>query len=721
MIQIVRVENPFEPFIHDVEEAVCLGVTLDRYVANLEGRDVFLNGKYVEVPASVTPVDGDQIIIAPHVGGGAIKRVLGFVAMIALSALTGGIIAGGASLFGMSIAGAGTFGAYLYAGAVMYLGGRLINSLFPQQINNSANFNYEQSRTYGWDLPTIATTEGGIIGETYGACIPQAQLLTEHVETTSDGKQYLNLLFCGGYGPVDKIENIRIDNTPIDNYSNVQIETRLGTNDQTPISFFLNTPVDQSVNLMLDVSMPIVRTTDSVKASALEVTLEWNNGLYYLHDDGSYGSTSVEIQIDYRRTGKPNWLDGGKYTVESASPEGIRKSIRFAEDLEPGQYDVKVSMVKKPSGSRYMTVTNWAILTSYNDGTYCRPNKVLVAMRILATNQLSGGIPNVNWRQTRSIVYVHNPHTKAYEAKAAANPIWAAYDILHGCRKLRNVVTGTEEYTVLGCNHESLDAYYEQWKSAADYADEKILNNEGEMESRFQFDAFFDTVQKRFDAAAKAAAVGHANIIVHGRNYGIVVDRPQGMTQIFAEGRTTLSSIQGSFMSREERAHSVEITYNDRNNDFKNTQFTLRSPEWAKDDAQENTAQLTLFGVSRRTQAYREGIYSLATSERQLQFVELGTDINGLVCEYGDVVGYAHTVSRIGITSGRIVAATATTLTLDRNVTMKPEAHYEIYVTLQDDTLIRKEIVPHVGETTVVTVTEPFDRVPAKYDCFAFG
>ena len=721
MIQIVRVENPFEPFIHDVEEAVCLGVTLDQYFENLEGRDVFLNGKYVGTPASVTPVDGDQIIIVPHIGGGSMKKMLGFVAMIALSALTGGIIAGGASIFGMGIAGAGTFGAYLYAGAVMYLGGRLINALFPQQINNSANFDHEQSRTYGWDLPTIATTEGGVIGETYGVCIPQAQLLTEHVETMGDGKQYLNLLFCGGYGPVDKIENIRIDNTPIENYSNVQIETRLGTNEQTPISFFKNTPVDQSVNLMLDVNMPIIRTTDSVKASALEVTLEWNNGLYHLHDDGSYGSTSVEIQIDYRRTGTQEWLDGGKYTVESDSSESIRKAIRFAEDLEPGQYDVKVEMVKKPSGSRYMTATNWAILTSYNDGTYCRPNKVLVAMRILATNQLSGGIPNVNWRQTRSIVYVHNPHTKTYEAKAASNPIWAAYDILHGCRKLRNVVTGAQEYIVFGCAHESLDAYYAEWKSAADYADEKILNNEGGMERRFQFDAFFDTSQKRFDAAAKAAAVGHANIIVHGRNYGIVVDRPQGMTQIFAEGRTTLSSIQGSFMSKEERAHSVEITYNDKNNDFKNTQFTLRSPAWVKDDAQENTAQLTLFGVSRRTQAYREGIYSLATSERQLQFVELGTDINGLVCEYGDVVGYAHTVSRIGIASGRIVGATATTLTLDKAVTMKPEAHYEIYVTLQDDTIIRKEVVPQAGETAALTVTEPFERVPAKYDCFAFG
>lgn len=44
MIRIVTVENPFEPFIHETEEVVCLGVTLDRYFESLESRDVFLNG-----------------------------------------------------------------------------------------------------------------------------------------------------------------------------------------------------------------------------------------------------------------------------------------------------------------------------------------------------------------------------------------------------------------------------------------------------------------------------------------------------------------------------------------------------------------------------------------------------------------------------------------------------------------------------------------------------
>lgn len=77
-------------------------------------------------------------------------------------------------------------------------------------------------------MPTIQTNEGGVIGETYGECIPAPQLLMEHVETVGND-QYLNLLLCGGYGPVDAIYDLRIGNTAIGNFQDVMIETRLGT------------------------------------------------------------------------------------------------------------------------------------------------------------------------------------------------------------------------------------------------------------------------------------------------------------------------------------------------------------------------------------------------------------------------------------------------------------------------------------------------------------
>lgn len=720
MVRLIVIENPFEPRIYELTELVYTGMPITNYTA-LEGRDVFLNGR--QAKALSIPADGDEILSVPHIAGGSIGKVLSFVAMAALTVISGGVAANGLTGFlGLTIKG-GTLASCLAAGAVMYLGGRVVNSVFPQQaatLSMDSSFHDSQrTQTYGWDLPTVAVQEGGIAGETYGTCIPQPQLLEEHVETIG-GRQYLNLLYCGGYGEIDKISDLRIDATPIDCFSNVQIETRLGTNDQEPISFFDNTPIDQGVGLLLDINKAIIRTTDSIRASALEATLEWPNGLYHLNNDGCYESANIVCRIDYRETGTANWIYHNSYTISNASADGFRKSFKWNVG-KAAQYDVKLTLTTKPSGSRYMTYTSWSLITSYNSGRYARVNKVLVGLRILATNQLSGGVPNLNWKQTRSKVYVYNPALKRYEIKAATNPIWAAYDILHGCRYLKNIHTGGFEYVADGCSHQHLDAYFDEWENAAAYADEEIINHDGEKEKRFEFDAFYDTAQRRYEAAVKAAAVGHSNIIIHGCNYGITTDRPGRITQVFSEGRTLQGSIQGAFLSRDERARSIEITYNDENNDYKNTQFTLRSEAYARDEQQDNTAQLTLFGVRRRSQAYREGVMALAASERQLQTLELSTDINGITAEYGDIVGFSHSVSKIGIASGKILSSSKSAVRLDKSITMKEGNAYEAYFQTSLDKLIHRFVKTEAGATDTIILMEPLEAPLAAYDCYTFG
>lgn len=725
LIQIVKVANPFEPTRREAEEICYTGGKVTAYVET-EGRDVYIDGNLVEHPDETTPLDGAQIVVIPHVAGKGIMRVLGLVAMIALSVYSSNIAGGLWKGLGTAFR-AGHVGALLASGAVMFLGGKIINAVFPQAVDNINWNDHETTQTYGWDLPTPTTTAGTVVGETYGECIPAPQLLEQHVETVNN-EQYLNLLYCGGYGPVDSIDNIRIDYTDIGNFSGVQLETRLGTNDQKPISFFKNTPLDQSVGVELVQGQAVTRTSDSTKASALDVTLEFPAGLYHVNDKGDYDNATAKFLLEYRRGQGDSWHNfkkddtGYYYSVTAATNSALRRTFSVT-GLKAGQYDVRVTAVNKPTSSRYQSMVSWSIMTSYIDGIYSRPNKVLVALRIKANNQLSGGVPSLNWRQTRKNVWVHNPETGYYEQRAADNPIWACYDILHGCRSLKNIKTGESEYIVAGYPASCLDAYWQQWKSAAAYADEEITNQDGEKEPRYRFDAYFDTAQKRWNAAQKAANVGHAVIIPHGRNIGIVVDRPGHITQIFGEGRTTVSSVKGSFSSTEDRARAIEVTYNDGQNDFKNTVMTVRSPNYNTDRSSDNTAQLTLFGVKRRSQAYREAITALATNERQLQFIELSTDIDAIVAEYGDIVGFNHAVSRIGIASGRIVSATATTVKLDKTVQLDATKKYEIYISLSNDNLIRRDVVTETTETDTLKLTTPFESaaMPQRFDNYAFG
>ena len=725
LIQIVKVANPFEPTRREIEEICYTGGKVTAYVET-EGRDVYIDGNLVEHPDETTPLDGSQIVVIPHIAGKGIMRVLGLVAMIALSVYSSNIAGGLWKGLGTAFR-AGHVGALLASGAVMFLGGKIINAVFPQAVDNINWNDHETTQTYGWDLPTPTTTAGTVVGETYGECIPAPQLLEQHVETVNN-EQYLNLLYCGGYGPVDSIDNIRIDYTDIGNFSGVQLETRLGTNDQKPISFFKNTPLDQSVGVELVQGQAVTRTSDSTKASALDVTLEFPAGLYHVNDKGDYDNATAKFLLEYRRGQGDSWHNfkkddtGYYYSVTAATNSALRRTFSVT-GLKAGQYDVRVTDVNKQTSSRYQSMVSWSIMTSYIDGIYSRPNKVLVALRIKANNQLSGGVPSLNWRQTRKTVWVHNPETGYYEQRAADNPIWACYDILHGCRSLKNIKTGENEYVIAGYPASCLDAYWQQWKSAAAYADEEITNQDGEKEPRYRFDAYFDTAQKRWNAAQKAANVGHAVIIPHGRNIGIVVDRPGHITQIFGEGRTTVSSVKCSFSSTEDRARAIEVTYNDGQNDFKSTVMTVRSPNYNTDRSSDNTAQLTLFGVKRRSQAYREAITALATNERQLQFIELSTDIDAIVAEYGDIVGFNHAVSRLGIASGRIVSATTTTVKLDKTVQLDASKKYEIYISLSNDSLIRRDVVAKTTETDTLKLTTPFEStaLPQRFDNYAFG
>lgn len=725
LIQLIKIANPFEPTRREIEDIYYTGGKVTDYVET-KGRDIYIDGNLVEHPDETTPLDGSQIVVIPHIAGKGIMKVLGLVAMIALSVYSSNIAGGLWKGLGTAFR-AGHVGALLASGAVMFLGGKIINAVFPQTVDNINWNDHETTQTYGWDLPTPTTTAGTVVGETYGECIPAPQLLEQHVETVND-EQYLNLLYCGGYGPVDSIDNIRIDYTNIGNFSGVQLETRLGTNDQKPISFFKNTPLDQSIGVELVQGQAVTRTSDSTKASALDVTLEFPAGLYHVNDKGDYDNATASFLIEYRKGQSDSWHNFNKddsgyhYSVTAATNSALRRTFSVT-GLEAGQYDVRVTAVNKPTSSRYQSMVNWSIMTSYIDGIYSRPNKVLVALRIKANNQLSGGVPSLNWRQIRKTVWVHNPETGYYEQRAADNPIWACYDILHGCRSLKNIKTGENEYVVAGYPASCLDAYWQQWKSAAAYADEEITNQDGEKEPRYRFDAYFDTSQKRWNAAQKAANVGHAVIIPHGRNIGIVVDRPGHITQIFGEGRTVVTSVKGSFSSTEDRARAIEVTYNDGQNDFKNTVMTVRSPNYSTDRTSDNTAQLTLFGVKRRSQAYREAVTALATNERQLQFIELSTDIDAIVAEYGDIVGFNHAVSRIGIASGRIVSATATTVKLDKTVQIDASKKYEIYISLSNDNLIRRDVVAETAETDTLKLTTPFESaaVPQRFDNYAFG
>lgn len=700
-VTVAYIDNALRPFNRRViTHTVTHGTAYDYLDTDLTGKAVYLNGLAVADPGAVIPQPGDVLAVTPYVAGW-LGSILGFVASIALGGLVGGLVRG---LAWGGIAGA--IGKSLVYGALMYLGGKVINSVF--KLNQPAK-HYTMDSSYGWDLPRLCSTEGAPIGETYGECIPQPQLLMSHVDTVHEGDkdaQYLNLLLCGGWGAVDSIDKIRIGYTPIEHFKDVQMETRLGQNDQRPISFFPNTVQDTRVDLEMDTGTPIVRSTESGKAERLDITVEAPQGLYHMQDNGSLSGCSVSFYAEYQKLDGDNanssdWKQAGAWSISGSGTGAVRQTYTVADKLPPGRYAVRLTTTARSHDTRDSTYITWSVLTSYQyDGAKTHPGKVLIGLRIKATGQLSGSLPDVNWRQRRMLVWVYDWDGKRYVQKSARNPIWASYDILHQCKRLKDPRTGKLVFVAEGCSKDSFSQYWDQWVAAAAYAAEQVPNGIGGSEQRFAFDAFFSGSVTRWDAASKAAAVGHAAILRYGTQYGITVDRPGVICQVFGEGQIIQDSFSGSFASADERARAVEITYNDTQNDFKNTLLKLYSPTYAADTTKtDNTAKVSLFGVSGRGQAYREGMYYLATNERQRQSVSFGVDVAGLACQYGDIIGVSHTAARPGGASGRIREVADGKIVIDKEVKAEPGVAYTLTVTRGIDGGLTTRTVTVIGDT----------------------
>lgn len=818
MIKIIEIKNPFEPR-REVREMEYTGGTIYSYL-DIREKEIYLNGILVVDPINCFPQDGNEIVVTPIIGKG-LKSILGMVASIALAVYAPQIASSWLGIAkGATVAGSMALKLGLLTGAIMTVGGRIINSVFKMnQQPISSGSEMETSNSYGWTLPSVQTYEGGVIGETYGEVLPAPQLLMSHVETTNSDDQdknvqYLNLLYSGGWGPVDEIKDIRIDTTGIENFSDVKIETRLGTNNQEPISFFPSTVLDQQVGITLKEGNSVVRTTDTTKAKKIELTFEWPSGLYSINDEGNYTNNTAEFSIEYRKAGDSIWqsftqdtsaqqekgsyylerllLKSNKNEVWTITPKGtdtwgvmgtihgklgdaktgvfydseyisfkitnnnkkvfnrlnrqpitvkaqqstyqltkstseaVRRTYEFYMP-EAGRYDIRVTATKLPSSTRKVANMQWSLLSSFiMDSAYSRPGKVLVGLRIKATDQLSGSLPAINWRQVRSKVWVYDYTIGNYVEKNADNPIWAAYDMLHNCKRLYNINSKQEEFVVEGIPKEKFKAYWDEWVEAADYADELVTTTAGEQEKRFKFDAFLDTTRTRWEAAQKAASTGRGTIIRHGVNYGIKIDKPSTIVQVFGEGQIKQGSFKGQYSSRNDRARSIQITYYDTQNDFKNSVFMLRSPNYIDDLTKvDNTADISLFGVTRRTQAYRDGMYALKTNELQLQTITFSTDIEGMVCEYGDIIGVNHAVGHFGEASGRIVKVEGNKVFLDKEVVLNVNKQYSLVVRLQDDTLVTRDIVAVSSKlvTNELTVSMAFDsnKLPQRYDPYAFG
>lgn len=715
MVNVIIVNNPFKPEQRDTKYLPFKQGKSISYYFSAPGEWAYSVNGHEAAPDTVVN-DEDYIVVMPRVEG----KFFGVLLSIGMAVFTGGIASG--AIFGIQ----SLIWRSVIAMAVGMIGNAIISKLTAPKVDRS---NSEQSNTYGWGGTETVTGQGYPLAVTYGRMKSAGLLLSRHV--ISDGeKQYLNLLYCAGEGELSKIEDIRINANPISNYKDVQVDIRKGTNDQTVIQNFNDNFADQSLNYELTESWNTQQVQGDA-CDAIELTVGFPNGLYYSNDSGGADRTSVTLKAEIRKVGDESWqalplanqkgmaghikrrdawnfiksdnsvTNTSDYAgrIEEATNNAFYRVFRF-DNLEKARYEIRMRCSAKDGKSlRHVNKVYWVQLTQIIYDDFVHPGKALIGIKALATSQLSGTDPKVTWIQERSEVYVFNPYINKYEAQPADNPAWAAYDLIHICRKIGG------EYIVFGQPHMRLD--YNAFKAWAD----KCKTN------GFTFNYIYDTAMRLWDALKYPEAVGRGKVIPVGTRFTCVSDYQSTPVQLFTVANIKHGSFTEEFQGVEARANSVEISFLNKDKDYERDVIPVYGDTYDESDTLTNPAQVELMGCTSLEQAYKHGKHFLRCNKYEIRTVTIEAFTDAIACTVGDIILIQHDIPEWG-EGGRVVAVSGQTITLDKEVSVQPGKNYQLLIRSNSTDIVSTFNVVNVSGLNVIVK----EAIPVQPDAvYAFG
>lgn len=715
MVNVIIVNNPFKPEQRDTKYLPFKQGKSISYYFSAPGEWAYSVNGHEAAPDTVVN-DEDYIVVMPRVEG----KFFGVLLSIGMAVFTGGIASG--AIFGIQ----SLIWRSVIAMAVGMIGNAIISKLTAPKVDRS---NSEQSNTYGWGGTETVTGQGYPLAVTYGRMKSAGLLLSRHV--ISDGeKQYLNLLYCAGEGELSKIEDIRINANPISNYKDVQVDIRKGTNDQTVIPNFNDNFADQSLNYELTESWNTQQVQGDA-CDAIELTVGFPNGLYYSNDSGGADRTSVTLKAEIRKVGDESWqalplanqkgmaghikrrdawnfiksdnsvTNTADYAgrIEEATNNAFYRVFRF-DNLEKARYEIRMRCSAKDGKSlRHVNKVYWVQLTQIIYDDFVHPGKALIGIKALATSQLSGTDPKVTWIQERSEVYVFNPYINKYEAQPANNPAWAAYDLIHICRKIGG------EYIVFGQPHMRLD--YNAFKAWAD----KCKTN------GFTFNYIYDTAMRLWDALKYPEAVGRGKVIPVGTRFTCVSDYQSTPVQLFTVANIKHGSFTEEFQGVEARANSVEISFLNKDKDYERDVIPVYGDTYDESDTLTNPAQVELMGCTSLEQAYKHGKHFLRCNKYEICTVTIEAFTDAIACTVGDIILIQHDIPEWG-EGGRVVAVSGQTITLDKEVSVQPGKDYQLLIRSNSTDIVSTFNVVNVSGLNVIVK----EAIPVQPDAvYAFG
>lgn len=536
--------------------------------------------------------------------------------------------------------------------------------------------NRARRRRDGWRVPqnsptySFATTKttvgvGNVIPVVYGRNRVAGQVVQAYTSGSAvTGEETLFLLLCLGWGEfltignvngdvndINSIDTLKINQRDSSEFQGLSLSLRMGSNDSATLPRTALSVLVGSVDQELEFNIAENYVTTN-QAKFLEFKIRCPNGMFGINRNGAF---AFGVTISYEIVGNTstNTIEQGSFTVGAENASSFDYNFRSGELPGDETYTVTLTRLEAnninlPAG--YQTQTNWVSVNEISGDEFSYPNLALLELSGVATDQFNGELPNISVEVEGRIIKVSNDGITLVN-QYSNNPAWVALDIL------------LNKNFGLGRVFSESDINISSFKDWADYCDQ----------NGFEFNGVFDSAgQDAWEAFLTVCDAGQAVPDFLGSFIEISIDRERVLTsQFIGMDSIVEGSFDLSYRSNVETPDAVNLTYFDRDNDFRRNTVEIRASEPVAGQAYK-IASISKPGVTSREQAIKEATLALNRGANSKRFITFLATLTAVRFKIGDVILVSHDAPGWG-TSGKITTAipsSGTEIRIDTDITL---------------------------------------------------
>ena len=526
--------------------------------------------------------------------------------------------------------------------------------------------------------------------------------------------QFIRLMFAVGLGPY-AISDLKIGETSLDDYEDVEVEIRQGFSTDAPRQLYSNQVTEDGVGVDLTFGLPeaptgngigpwYVRTTQP-DTDEISVDVGWLKGLGK-SDKNQRRSLFSVVEIEYAVAGSGSWVAAESIGVsDNLSIIPLRMNRRWT--VARGQYDVRVRQIGiighgLSQTEMLMTEATWTVLRSIKHvDPISIPNVATVALRIRATGQLQGIVDTFNC-VVESIMPDFESTLGTWVERPTRNPASCFRAVLQGYGNARPLPDNRLDI-------DGLEGFHD-WCVA----------------NEFHFDQVLDFESSILDTLRTIARAGRAQpTFKNGTQWSVFIDEPQSVPLAHFSPRNSREySGRKVFV---DVPHALRVAFPNEDNGWLPDEHLVFRDGYTRANASRYES-MEYPGVTDADQIWKLGRYDLANMLLRPETHSFTTDFKYLTIRRGGLIRFTHDVPLIGLASARIKAlvtsgANTTGLILDELVTQEVATSYSVRVTLADATQQVHALTTVPGESATVTFATPVTTAtgPQVGDHVAFG